>query len=508
MRLLAVVLGAWAISAGAQEHELGRRLPAAARVSGESPFAAGCDGNQTGRHYRNAAAEPWVAVDPRNPLRMVGMWQQDRWSNGGATGLPAALTLDGGETWQHSVPAFSSCAGGEARYVRTSDPWVSIAPDGMVHAIALSITATQDTQAVLVSRSTDGLQWSAPVKLIEDSNRDIFDDKESVTADPTDARYVYAVWDRLQGLSGNANNFRGPAYFARTANGGASWEPARSIFDPGANGQTIGNQIVVLPDGTLVNAFTWIQNATAPTVAQERLSLTVIRSVDKGVTWSAPIMVSDMQPVGVSSVKTGTPVRSGSIVAAVTVDAVTGALYAVWEDGRFSQRQREGVALARSTDGGLTWSAPVQVNQVPQVQAFTPMVAARGGEVAVTYYDFRKDTDDPKVLLASYWRIISEDDGRSWSEAPLAEPFDLASAALTDSGYFVGDYEGLVAANGRFLSFFVTSAAGTVPASVYATWKPTAGNTLHNGRTEVNRYVLRREIEGRGEHRRLVRKNP
>jgi hypothetical protein len=79
---------------------------------------------------------------------------------------------------------------------------------------------------------------------------------------------------------------------------------------------------------------------------------------------------------------------------------------------------------------------------------------------------------------------------------------------LTDSGYFVGDYEGLVAATGRFLSFFVTSAAGTVPASVYATWKPTAGNTLHNGRTEVNRYVLRREIEGRGEHRRLVRKNP
>jgi Neuraminidase (sialidase) len=359
---------------------------------------------------------------------------------------------------------------------------------------------------VLVSRSTDGLQWSAPVKVLEDSNRDIFDDKEAITADPTDARYVYVVWDRLQGMTGPSSNFRGPAYFARTANGGASWEPAKSIFDPGANAQTIGNEIVVLPDGTLVNAFTWIQNATASTVAQQRLSLTVIRSTDKGVTWSAPILASDMQPVGVSDVKTGAPVRSGSIVASVTVDAASGALYAVWEDGRFSQRQREGIAMVRSTDGGLTWSAPVQVNQVPQVQAFTPAVAARGGEVAVTYYDFRKDTDDPKVLLASYWRIISEDGGRTWGEAPLAEPFDLASAALTDTGYFLGDYEGLVAANGRFLSFFVTSAAGTVPASVYATWKPTGGTTLHNGRTEVNRYVLRREIEGRGGRRRGLRK--
>jgi len=220
------------------------------------------------------------------------------------------------------------------------------------------------------------------------------------------------------------------------------------------------------------------------------------------------VTVSDLQPVGVSDVKTGTPVRSGSVITAITVDALTGALYAVWEDGRFSQRQREGIAFSQSTDGGLTWSAPAQINQVPQVQAFTPMVAARGGEVAVTYYDFRKDTNDPAVLLASYWRIISEDGGRNWSEAPLAEPFDLASAALTDTGYFVGDYEGLVAANGRFLSFFVTSAAGAIPASVYATWKPTGGNTLHNGRTEVNRYVLRREIERRGERRRVVRKNP
>jgi len=265
---------------------------------------------------------------------------------------------------------------------------------------------------------------------------------------------------------------------------------------------------VVLPDGTLLDCFTWIQNATAPTVPQQRLSFAAIRSTDHGGTWSAPVVVSEMQPVGVSDVKTGVPVRSGSMIPAVTVDHVTGALYAVWEDGRFAQRQREGIAFVRSLDGGITWSAPVQVNQAPQVQAFTPMVAARGGEVAVTYYDFRKDTDDPGVLLASYWRLLSVDHGGTWSEAPLAEPFDLVSAALTDTGYFVGDYQGLAAANGRFVSVFVMSGAGLVPSSVYATWRPTGGNTAHSGRTEVNRYVLRREIERRSERRRVVRKSP
>lgn len=498
MRFAGAALGALALLAAAQEHEGLRRFLFAARVSGASPFAAGCSGTETGTLYPNAAVEPWVATDPRNPLRMVGAWQQDRWSNGAAAGLMAAVSLDGGESWRASLLPFTGCAGGNPRYARASDPWVSIAPDGTVFAIGLSLSASQVTQAVLVSRSADGVTWSAPVTLIEDSNRDVFDDKESLTADPTDARYVYAVWDRISGITTGPANYRGPSYFSRTTDGGATWEAPRAIFDPGANAQTIGNQIVVLPDGTLVNVFTWIQNATAPLVKNESLSAAVIRSTDKGMTWSAPVIVSDVKPVGVSDVKTGVPVRTGAGMPTAAVDAATGAVYVVWEDGRFSGGQREGIAMARSADGGLTWSAAEQVNQIPDVQAFTPAVAAQNGEVGVTYYDFRKDTSDPTVLMASYWRIVSRDGGQSWTEAPMAAPFDLTAAARTDSGYFLGDYQGLAAVNGRFFSFFVTSggAPAGIPSSVYATWRPTGSDLTHNGRVEVNRYELRRHVEG------------
>src|SRR5207248_462214 len=89
------------------------------------------------------------------------------------------------------------------------------------------------TSAVLVSRSVDGgRNWSNPTTLISDG-ADHFNDKESITADPTDARYVYAVWDRLSPQGD------GPTYFSRTANSGVTWEAARAIYDPGVDSQTI-----------------------------------------------------------------------------------------------------------------------------------------------------------------------------------------------------------------------------------------------------------------------------
>ena len=56
-------------------------------VSGPSPFAPGCEGApQTGTVYRNAEVEPWVDVNLADDNNLVGNWQQDRWSNGGASG--------------------------------------------------------------------------------------------------------------------------------------------------------------------------------------------------------------------------------------------------------------------------------------------------------------------------------------------------------------------------------------------------------------------------------------
>ena len=100
-------------------------------------------------------------------------------------------------------------------------------------------------------------------RLITDPVGRFLNDKNSITADPNDADFVYAVWDRLQVSEGSIVNpenvvglgFKGPIYFTRTTNGGDSWEPARKIYETGANKQTLGNQIVVRPQGELFNFF-------------------------------------------------------------------------------------------------------------------------------------------------------------------------------------------------------------------------------------------------------------
>ena len=422
-------------------------------ASGATPFANGCDGvAANGTLYVGAEVEPFVAVDPLDPDTMVGTWQQDRWSNGSARGLVSATTHDGGRSWRRTVQPFSRCGGGNVmnggNYSRASDPWVSYSPNGVVHAMSLSTLG--NTNAMLVSRSfDDGLSWTNPIALIIDG-LGAFNDKNALTADPHDANFVYAVWDRLI----DANN-TGPTYFSRSTNGGASWETARPIFDPGTRNQTIGNQIVVLSNGVLLNTFNRIDN---PLGGVQSARVAVMRSLDRGATWSAPVYVSDLLAVGTRDPDSGTAVRDGGIIPAIAA-APNGDTYVVWQDSRFSGGFVDGIAISHSIDGGLSWSAPTRVNALPAVPAFTPSVHVnRDGAVGVTYYDFRSNTPTAS-LSTDYWLARSDNQGATWTEARVAESFDMNIAPFAN-GLFVGDYQGLVSADGRFVPFYGRANSG------------------------------------------------
>ncbi|MCM2327543.1 MAG: glycoside hydrolase [Lysobacter sp.] len=421
-------------------------------VSGPSPFPASC-GAGSGVAYVNAEVEPSLAVNPSNPGHLVAIWQQDRWSNGSARGLVAAVSFDGGTTWATRPMAFSRCGGGNAAnggdFDRATDPWVSIGPDGTVWAMSLSTTggsfAPGSANAMLVSRSADGgLTWGPAVPLIADTTP-YFNDKNTITADPADARYAYAVWDRLLNTGG------GPAMLARTTDGGTTWEPARAIFDPGTASQTIGNVIVTPSPGALVNVGLRIDYAADG--SGRSASVFALRSEDRGLSWSAPVRIAGHLGLGARDPETGAAIRDGAIIPAAAAGP-GGTLHVAWQDSRFSSGLRDAIAYSRSLDGGLTWSEPVRVNPDPAVAAFTPAVhVLADGTIGVTYFDLRDNTPDARTLPAGYWLARSAD-GVTWTETRLAGPFDLASAPNAN-GLFLGDYMGLAGSGTDFLSLFV-----------------------------------------------------
>jgi hypothetical protein len=439
-------------------------------VSGPSPFAA-CTIGGPGTVYVNAEVEPWLSVNPSNPTNMIGVWQQDRWSNGGAHGLVAGYTFDGGATWARTPQPFSACAPGGLKYERASDPWVSFGPDGTAYSVSISFNQSNNSNAVAASVSTDGGQtWSSPAVLIanDEPTTQFFNDKESVTANPVKAGTAYAVWDRLELPNGNpyANlhtaAYRGPTFFSKTVDGGKTWSAAKIIVDVPSRQQTIGNQIVVDPrTGTLYNFFDLIQ----PPFNKAAGKVAFIKSTDDGATWTKPQVIAGLQTAGVTDPNTGEPVRTGDIIPEPAIDPASGQLYVVWQDGRFNGGHYDEIALSTSKDGGATWSAPLQINTPTGRPAFNPSVRVdNAGAVMVTYYDFRDlQAGNTTTLPTGFWRKISHDSGTTFAdERRVGGPFDMKTAPIAE-GYFIGDYQGLdVMPSSGFHPLFVQTNSGNL----------------------------------------------
>ena len=468
-------------------------------VSSTDPYAGCSNAGQSGTNTVDAEVEPQVAVNPHTAGNIIGVWQQDRWSNGGAHGLVAGFSTNGGATWGETPLPFSVCAPNAvldpftgAPYNRASDPWVSIGPDGTAYAVSLSATETtagvaggNNDTAVAAATSTDGGQTWLNARLVKSDQgtspifevTHFFNDKESVTADPIHAGTAYVVWDRLQAPSHSpdaalrAHAFRGPAWFSKTTDGGKTWTGTRVIFDPGQNNSTSGNMIAVDPKtGVLYDFFEQFQTTGPPNFTPRGFSVGFISSSDGGTTWSGPTTVATQQFVIDTDPNTGAALRTGEGLPSAAIDASTGQLYVVWSDNRFTGTVNQ-IVLSTSTNGGKTWTTPAVISKVTGRPAFTPTVAVNSaGAVGVTYYDLRNlPAGDTTTLPTDYWFTASSDHGTSFGdETHVAGSFDLLTAPNA-GGFFVGDYEALGVNGAAFLPFFVQAkpSATTPPTDVF-----------------------------------------
>ncbi len=102
-----------------------------------------------------------------------------------------------------------------------------------------------------------------------------------------------------------------------------------------------------------------------------------------------------------------------------------GNVYLLASVERFSNPDPMDVMFARSTNGGLTWSDPIRVNDddnFEEWQWFGTMSVAPDGRIDVVWLDTR---DNPGTFMSVLYYAYSIDAGDTWSENyALSEAFD------------------------------------------------------------------------------------
>ena len=128
----------------------------------------------------------------------------------------------------------------------------------------------------------------------------------------------------------------------------------------------------------------------------------------------------------------------------------------------------------------------MRVNTPTGGAAFNPSVAiSRQGTLAVGYYDFRRFTvSNHTNLPTDIWLRTSRDGGRTFGpDQHVDGPFNFRAAAVTDGGFFLGDYQGLTTLGQQFVPFYAkANCLTTCPANgsdIYATLLPPGASSTN-----------------------------
>jgi hypothetical protein len=443
--ILAFALGAQTISVPAatalrppsaeSRHTLLDRLPpsvtAAPRAAAGLPAGAGVGGNvQVGPADQNVYSSIVVASDPTNGSNLLATSDVPT-----ANQVAAFKSGDAGTTWS---TAFPPLPGGPPNSFAT-EPAAAFDRAGTLYEASIGATTTSSSVStqLVISKSTDkGASFASPV-VIEPSATG--PDKPMLAIDTTASPYqnrLYAAYDL------NPDQNHQPVVVARSDDS-ITWHKTQ-VFDSGGD---YGAVPAIGPDGTVYVG--WEDYAAAHVV--------LARSGNGAASFSQPTIIAGTSlGFGVSLGSFGNYASCGyqALLGASPSVAVDqsggphrGSVYMAWDDRQFGAGMH--IYFARSTDGGVQWSAPVQIDSGNVSgngnDAWEPALSADAstGAITLSWYDRR---DDPNNKLYRLYYTQSVDGGASFLPAQIPVSTAQSDATLDCNG--TGLYQGLVAANG------------------------------------------------------------
>jgi photosystem II stability/assembly factor-like uncharacterized protein len=287
-----------------------------------------------------------------------------------------------------------------------------------------------------VHRSTDnGITWYDSVTIGYNPPKN--QDKEWIAVDRTNSAYrnrLYLAWTEFDqyGSTNPADSTR--ILFSWSSNAGTTWSTPVRLSDQAGDCLDLDSTVegavpAVGPEGQVY--MSW----AGP------LGIVFDRSTDGGATFGANIPVTSI-PGGWDFAVPGIYRCNGLPETACDVSnsPYRGTVYILWSDQRNGLDNTD-VFLVRSTDHGTTWSTVKRVNaDITSRHQFYPWLSVDPltGYLYVVYYD-RAETagDATDIALAK-----STDGGTTFSSVKVS-----ASSFVPQANVFFGDYLGMDAVN-------------------------------------------------------------
>jgi immune inhibitor InhA-like protein len=238
-------------------------------------------------------------------------------------------------------------------------------------------------------------------------------------------------------------------YFFRSTDHGATFGPSGgTLITPGAQGA-----FVSVGTDHSVYAF-WFAGT----------SIQMRKSTDQGLTFGAPVIVAPGLVGGVNGDLALTGIRQGTTVAAgfrsnefphAAVNPVNGNIYVTFANNPAGVDKAD-IFVVQSTDGGVTWGAPVRVNDdATTTDQWQPTLAVTpdGANLGIFYYS-RQEDPAGNNLFKFYGRTASIS-GPALNFSPSFAISDVAS--LPEFGRdsvvnptYMSDYDHAVGTPGAF----------------------------------------------------------
>ena len=391
------------------------------------------------RPFPSSALQTELSVDVHPSNQNIVFASSNAGTLSSFFGTGVYWTTNGGLNWGGGdVPPFGSNSG---------DPVSIIGDDGRFYENYIT-----NSLGMGVSVSTNnGVTWTnhavAP-------NPGQVADKNHYMVDKTPSspffNRSYCTWTDF----GGANNNH--AVIRNSTNFGVNWTSSINLsntLSPGSHAQGVNVQ-------TAANGDVYVTFAIYDNFPSGEDAIGFAKSTDGGATWTRSRIYGALTPNGnfnfgirgTFSNKSGIRVASfPSMAVDKSGGSTNGYIYITWPQRGVSPAGNDpDIVMIKSTDGGITWSSAIRVNDDlinNGKDQYYPWMAVdqTNGRVVMVWYDSRETTNDSAGVYMAY----SEDGGNTFVNFKVSgQNFRPKPLGGIFAGGYQGDYIGVASHNG------------------------------------------------------------